>query len=151
MSSKSESVVRFIANLMPLYEQEQIDGVWCARSLQDGTLILPVDESDWDEQRGTVRVRWQGDTSRQHLTEGTAIASLALVRYVEFHQFGQPEKKKVAMFEDLAFHFELKTGCVLQSPEYLPESDLLSAVRKAVGRIGESAVVNALLKAAGMP
>ena len=34
---KSAAVVGFLANLMPLYTPEDRDGVWCARSLQDGS------------------------------------------------------------------------------------------------------------------
>lgn len=56
MNNKSTAIVSFLANLMPLYTHEGRAGVWCARSLQDGTLILPVDESDWDEESGSVRV-----------------------------------------------------------------------------------------------
>src|SRR5690606_5563140 len=44
---KSAAVVGFLANLMPLYTPEDRDGVWCARSLRDGTRVLPLGESAW--------------------------------------------------------------------------------------------------------
>ncbi len=77
MSGRSEAVVRFIANLLPLYDGESHDSLWCARSLTDGTLILPIDESDSDDEQGCVRVRWQGDPSREQETRGDMLASVA--------------------------------------------------------------------------
>lgn len=147
---KSAAVVGFLANLMPLYTPEDRDGVWCARSLQDGTLILPVDESDWDEQRGTVRVHWQGDAGRGSEVDGSHIVSLALVRYVELLCFGRPAKELAATLQDLARHFEFKTGCSLELGCERPSPVLVDAVSKAVGRVGESAVANLLLRAAGI-
>jgi hypothetical protein len=52
MSGKSEAVVGFIANLLPLYDGERNDDLWCARSLIDGTLILPIDESESEDEQG---------------------------------------------------------------------------------------------------
>lgn len=73
MSPKSQAIVGFLANLIALYEGERRDDVWCARSLADGTLIFPVDETDWDEERGTVRVWWQGDAQRGIETDDSNI------------------------------------------------------------------------------
>ena len=151
MSDKSAAVVKFIASLMPHYTLEQVNEAWCARSLEDGTLISPADESESDEPRGIVRVQWQGSPDREQEADGTAIAALALVRYVELHQLAQPDKRKATMYAELAFHFQLKTGCVLPTPEYLQDSALSDALARAVGRFGESAVVNALLKMLGAP
>ena len=97
MTGKSAAIVGFLANLLPLYGGELLDGLWCARSLHDGTLILPVDESEWDEEHGTVRVRWQGDPEREHQVDGSYIATLALVRYVELHHCGQPDKHRALL------------------------------------------------------
>lgn len=154
MTSKSAAIVGFIANLMPLYEGERVDDFWCARSLTDGTLILPVDEAsagvDGTEEDGWVRVRWQGDPGREIETGGSNIATLAVVRYVELHQVGQPAKRVTSEIEGLAQHFTFKTGCSL----YLPydndiSPDLVSVVRTAVSRIGEKALIGLLLKAIG--
>lgn len=150
MTGKSAAIVGFLANLLPLYTGEQRDGVWCARSMRDGTLVLPVDESDHDEELGTVRVHWQGDPQREQHVDGTYIATLALARYVELHHLGQPGAHVAAELEGLAQHFHFKTGCSLYLPYDKPSPDLASAVSKAVGRIGESTVVGMLLKAAGI-
>lgn len=155
MTSKSAAIVSFIANLMPLYEPEQVGDTRCARSLEDGTLILPVDEAavgvDPDEEQGWVRVRWQGDSSREVETDGSNIATLAVVRYVELHQMGQPATRVISEIEGLAQHFTFKTGCSL----YLPyDKDMspntVSVVRAAVSRMGEKALVDLLLKAMGL-
>src|SRR5690606_35393857 len=102
---KSGAVVGFLANLMPLYTHEDREGVWCARSLQDGTLILPVDESDWDEERGTERVWWQGDPQRETLVDGDQIATLALERYVRLHGVGATEEAIAGELWFMAHHF----------------------------------------------
>jgi hypothetical protein len=80
MTNKSQAVVHFLASLIPLYSGEQHEGTWCARSLHDGTLVLPVDESDRDEERGTVRVRWQGDPARASDVDGDDLVAVALER-----------------------------------------------------------------------
>lgn len=108
---KSAAVVRFFASLAPIYMAEDRDGVWCARSLQDGTLVLPVDESDWDEERGTVRVYWQGDLLRTIEVDGDQIATLALERYVRLHGVGASEEAIAGELWFMARHFHVKTGC----------------------------------------
>ncbi|WP_159017620.1 hypothetical protein [Cognatiluteimonas profundi] len=150
MTAKSTAIVGFLASLLPLYNGEQLNGVWCARSMQDGTLILPVDESGWDEELGTVLVRWQGDVQREQQVDGTFVSTLALVRYVEMHHLGQPPKHLASELEQMAQHFQFKTGCSLYLPYEKPSPDLTDAVSKAVGRMGESAVVNILMKAVGL-
>ncbi len=45
MSRLSQSIVDFIAQLLPLQTCQHADGHEGALSLLDGTLILPVDES----------------------------------------------------------------------------------------------------------
>ena len=47
--------------------------------VRNHVLILPVDESDWDEERGTVRVWWQGDPQRETLADGDQIEIIAPV------------------------------------------------------------------------
>lgn len=150
MQGKSAAIVGFIANLLPLYDGEKNGDVWCARSMQDGTLILPVDESEWDEERGTVLVRWQGDVSREQHAEGSYIATLALVRYVEVHHVGQSSKYLAAELEQMALHFHFKTGCSPYLPYEKPSTDLAEAVSGAVQRLGETVVASLLTKAAGI-
>lgn len=138
---KSAAVVRFLANLMPLYALEDRDGLWCARSLQDGTLILPVDESDWNEERGTVRVWWQGDPQREMLTDGDQLATLALERYVRLHGTGASEEAIAAELWFMAQHFYVKTGCHIYLPQLpKPPSALIKLARTAL-RFGGGAMV----------
>lgn len=148
--SKSASVVRFLANLAPLYAHEEHDGLWCARSLADGTLILPVDETDWDEERGRVMVHWQGDSTRTSEVQGEDLAALALERYVRFHGAGATEEAIAAELWFMDRHFTVKTGCHANLPLLTePAHPLIRVGRKAV-RMGEGLLVNTISKLVGM-
>lgn len=148
-SGRSAAIVSFLAALMPLYTHEDREGVWCARSLQDGTLVLPVDETDWDEERGTVRVHWQGDDRRASEVDGTEIATLALERYVRLHGTGASEEAIAAELWFMARHFRFKTGCSLYLPQLPePQHPLVRAGRTAL-RMGEGVLVNVLSKLVG--
>lgn len=92
MSGKSEAIVSFIANLLPLYSGERHNERWCARSLHDGTLILPFADEDSNDE-GWVSVLWQGDAQRQTDVLGEQIATLALERYVRLHGTGASMEK----------------------------------------------------------
>ena len=144
---KSAAIVGFLGNLMPLYTHENRDGIWCARSLQDGTLVLPVDETDWDEERGTVRVLWQGDACRASEVDGGDIATLALERYVRLHGVGASEEAIAAELWFLARHFCFKTGCEAYLPELREPAH--PAVR-AAKRMGQGLLVNLISKVAGL-
>ena len=150
MTSKSEAVVRFIANLIPIYDGEQHDDVWCARCLTDGTLTLPVDESGCDEERGTVRVRWQGDAPREQLTEGTFIATLALERYVRLHGAGYSEEAIAGELWFMARHFNFKTGCEVYLPQLPEPPSRLRKLGSAALRMGGGVLVSSLGKLAGI-
>jgi hypothetical protein len=65
----SHRIVAFIANLLPIYTHALIDDRHCARSLIDGTLILPLEEPEEDEE-GWVEVHWQGDPARRTEVQG---------------------------------------------------------------------------------
>jgi len=147
---KSAAIVGFLANLLPLYTGEQRDGTWCARSLHDGTLVLPVDESEWDEERGTVCVHWQGDSQRETLVDGEYLATLALERYVRLHGAGASEEAIAAELWFMARHFRIKTDCSVYLPQ-LPEPPhpLVRAGRAAL-RMGEGVLVNLISKLSGM-
>lgn len=146
---KSAAVVRFLANLAPLYTQEQCDGVWCARSLQDGTLVLPVDESDWDEERGTVLVHWQGDPKRSGEIEGDHLVTLALERYVRLHGTGANEEAIAAELWYMARHFHIKTGCHVYLPQLPEPPHPLASAGRQLTKFGRDVLVGMFGKAIG--
>lgn len=150
MSGKSEAVVRFIANLMPLYQGEQHDGHWCARSLTDGTLILPVDESGDEDEDAWVRVRWQGDPAREQETQGHLLASVALERYVRFHGVGFNEEAIAGELGFMAQHFTYKTGCHVYLPELPDPPTRLAKVTRTALTMGQGVLVNVFSKVTGI-
>lgn len=145
--SLSQAIVQFIDHLHPLYMHELVNGVMCARSLTDGTLIFPVDE-DEDDESGFVMVHWQGDSNRQTLVQGVYFSSLAVARYVELRHVAEGDKATRREMEHLSNHFTVKTGESLVFEG--PESNLLEAVMKAVDRVGQVAVIEILKKTVGL-
>lgn len=142
--SKSAAVVGFLANLAPLYMHEEHDGLWCARSLVDGTLVLPVDETEWGDERGRVLVHWQGDSTRQSETSGEDLAALALERYVRLHGVGANEEAIAAELWFMDRHFTFKTGCHANLP-LLPEPPgRFAKLAKAAMRFGGGVLVGTL-------
>jgi hypothetical protein len=143
MSGKSAAIVGFIANLLPLYLGERHGEHWCARSLQDGTLILPIGSGDEDgDDEGWVNIYWQGDQLRRTEVLGQWIATIAVERYVRLHGVGASEEAIAAELWFMARHFHFKTGCHVYLPE-LPEppSQLAKAGRKAL-EIGQGILTN---------
>lgn len=150
MSGKSEDVVGFIANLLPLYDGERHENLWCARSLIDGTLILPIDDSHDDDQLGWVRVRWQGDPTREQETRGDMLASVALERYVRLHGTGYNEEAIAGELWYMARHFHFKTGCDVYLPQLRePLHPLIRAGKRAVS-MGQGVLVNLISKVIGV-
>ena len=145
--SLSAAIVQFIDHLHPLYMHEQVNGVWCARSLSEGTLIFPMDEPDENE-NGFVTVHWQGDAARQTVVQGVYIASLAVARYVELHHLAETAKGTRGEMERLSHHFTVKTGETLIFEA--PDSDLFALVAKVVSKAGESVVIDLLKKQIGL-
>lgn len=145
--SQSRAIVSFIANLLPLYTGEEASGVWCARSLADGTLILPL-EGDGDDGDAFVTVLWQGDPQRSSVVLASFVASLAVVRYVELRFMAESSKDTKNEMERLAQHYRFKTGDSLCFEA--PSSGVAELVGKAVSKVGEAAVTEALKKILGM-
>ena len=144
--SHSQRIVNFIGSLLPLYIEDEVDGVRCARSLNDGTLICPVEEMEECE-HGFVTVYWQGDPARQTSVQGEFMASLAVAKYVELHHLAENAKGTQKEIEHLANHFTVKTGASLTFE--LPDSELAELIGKAVGKVGEAVVTEALKKLVG--
>ena len=143
----SQRIVTFIGHLLPLYVEEQVDDLSCARSLSDGTLILPVEE-DPDDEVGWVTVHWQGDPARQTTVQGPFMASIAVARYVELHHLATNTKAIRAEMEHMSQHFAVKTGesLVFESPD----SELIEWIAKAAGKVGEKALIEVLKKLVGL-
>ncbi|MGY4515208.1 hypothetical protein [Lysobacter sp. HA18] len=149
MTEKSTAIVAFLASLLPLYDREQYEGADGARSLQDGTVILPVDESDWDEERGTVRAHWQGDPRRESIVEGEMLAAIALERYVRLHGIGAPEEAIAAELWFMARHFHFKTGCTAYLPQLAEPPSAWMRAGKTAMEFGRGILVNLLSKPFG--
>lgn len=149
MSQKSKAIVGFIANLMPLYQGERHEGDWCARSLTDGTLILPVDESSNEEEEGWLRVRWQGDPTREQEVQGFLLTSVALERYVRFHGIGFGEEALAAELAFMARHFTYKTNCHVYLPQLPDPPTRLAKVARSALTMGQGVLVNLISKPFG--
>lgn len=122
MSQLSQSIVDFIAQLLPLYTCQHADGHECALSLLDGTLILPVDESHAAEEEGWVAVFWQGDSRHRSEVVGSQLASLAVCRHVELQGVGLTPMERTARRAQLADQFHRLTGLSLH-----PQTTALTA------------------------
>jgi hypothetical protein len=143
----SQRIVDFVGHLLPLYVQEQVNGKWCARSLEDGTLLLPVEEEE-DEEDGFIQIWWQGDSARKTDVIGAFYASLAIAKYVDLHHTGTYAREKRPAMEHLSNHFTVKTGASLTFE--MPEDHLLPLIGRAVSKLGESVVIDLLKKQVGL-
>lgn len=142
----NQRIVAFIANLLPLYVGEWVGNQWCARSLVDGTLILPFQGSEAHADE-FVSVLWQGDPQRRTEVQAVFVASLAVARYGELHHIASGSKETKVEMQHLSHHFSVKTGEELVFEEH--GSDMMEVLARAVGRLGEAAVVETLKKAGG--
>lgn len=140
----SQAIVDFIGHLLPLYVEEPAQGVRCARSLQDGTLICPSSEMG-DE---FVTVYWQGDEARKSTVQAVFMASLAVARYVELRHLAERNKATRPEMEQLAQHFAFKTGesLVFEPPDFA----FIEFVMDAAAKLGEEGVKEAIKKAVGL-
>jgi hypothetical protein len=137
MSQKSEAIVRFIANLLPLYTNTVVAGRTCALSLIDGTVIAPIIAPDLDpiDDDGWVMVYWQGDPHRATEVSGGFFASTAVLRYIELRGAGLPAASYRAERDGLAEHFKHKTGVTLYFAEGDIESRMSATVRTLGGKL----------------
>lgn len=146
----SQRYVNFIGSLMPLYQQELVREQWCARSLRDGTLVLPQIDIDDSLDDHWITVWWQGDRHRPSEVDGTQLASIALVDYVQFHSAGKPSQHLADLLEHLSQHFTFKTGEHLYLPYAEDELRAFGKVLDAVKRYGPDLAWDALKKSFGL-
>jgi hypothetical protein len=137
MSQKSEEIVRFIANLLPLYINTVVEGRTCALSLIDGTVVAPIVDPDLDplQDDGWIMVYWQGDPQRAAEVSGGLFASQAVLRYIELRGAGLPADVYRAERDGLAEHFKRKTGATLYLAEGYIESETRAMMRKLGGKL----------------
>ena len=149
VKSKSEAIVSFLANLLPLWTAETYESVHAARSLVDGTLVLPVDCSDEPDSDDWLRVLWQGDPSRASVVDGSSYVTTAVVAYVRMHHLGRSNEQIRWELERMSQHFTFKTGGSLYLP-YEPQDEALAGwVARASGELGNAALIELLKKAVG--
>lgn len=113
MSTLSQSIVDFIAQLHPLYTSQFAEGRECALSLLDGTLILPVDESSSEKEEGWVTVFWQGDSNRSSEVPGMQLASVAIWRHLQASGYGRSDEETAARRKQMLDQFQHRTGVPL--------------------------------------
>jgi hypothetical protein len=145
----SERIIGFIANLLPLYTGQEIDGRWCAVCLADGTVVAPVAQDGDDAEDDRVVVYWQGDRTRRTEVQGALVAGQALLRYIELRGIGRSAEELRRERDGLAEHFEFKTGTSLYLAEGYEESDLQRMLRTAVSKFGPAFVLAAVRKTFG--
>lgn len=145
MSTLSQTVVQFIANLHPLYIGELHEGVYAARCIEDGTLIFPVEE-DEDYEDGRVRVCWQGIKANSSELPGCAYAAMAIQRYVTLVYAAHSPQVQRAQLLFYAEHFTVKTGQVLDFNEPSEYAEAIRLVLNLGKKIGAGALM-AMLKA----
>ncbi|MBZ9666734.1 hypothetical protein H3221_018505 [Pseudomonas sp. LMG 31766] len=144
MESSSGRCVNFIANLMPLFAHETVNGMACARNLRDGTLILP------SEQDGVVTVWWQGDEHRASEANASLISSNAVSDYVQLNMLGKSAEEASYLLAHLEQHFEYKTGETLYLPYREDDGSTLMALKRVIGRVGPDIALDVLKKSFGL-
>jgi hypothetical protein len=144
----SDRIVSFIAGLLPLYVNDAHDGIYCARSLVDGTLILPM-AADEDSEDGFVEVHWQGDASRSSIVQGVFVASVAVARYIELHAIPEGKQEK-SEFQHMSNHFTVKTGASLVFEADDSDAELYRWIGRVADRVGVQAVIEILKKSMGL-
>jgi len=162
--SLKHRIVFFISKLIPLYTYEHVGHVVCARSLVDGTLILPNGNIESDEpeenldelddydlnENDFVTVYWQGDKSRKSVVHGIYMASIAVARYAEIHSLPQNKDTK-SEYSHMAQHFTVKTGAGLLMPAADQEDlDLYSAIGDGLKSLGKDALISLIKKQVGL-
>jgi hypothetical protein len=117
MKMTGHNFISFLQGLSPLYTHDHVNGLVGARSLEDGTLILPFLDEDESMEEEWITIWWQGDQQRSSDVQAIFYISHALMRHCQFHCTGKSSKTVLDMYEGLARHFTFKTGQSLMLPE----------------------------------
>ena len=144
---RSELIVQFISNLMPVYLGERHGELWCARDLERGSLICPSPGSPDDD--AFVRVSWNGDDNEIEV-QAELFASVAVTRYVQFHGVGHPTDIVSQELRHLARHFEFKTGVALYLPSMPDEPTIAGRLGRAAAKMGEGLLTTLLSRLGGL-
>lgn len=145
----SHRIVGFLAGLFPMYEHVHVDGhSIAARSLVDGTLIVPVCEEE-DNENGFVLVNWQGDSNRSAEVRGEFLASIAVVKYIELHA-AATDKRTRSEYEHLAQHFTHKTGGSLVLETEDGGAEAFALLGRLIEKSGTAVAIGLLKKAIGL-
>lgn len=161
--SLKHRIVDFISKLTPLYTFEHVGRVVCARSLVDGTLILPNGNIESDEpeenldelddydlnENDFVTVYWQGDKSRKSVVHGLYMASIAVARYAEIHAIPQIKETKFE-YSHMANHFTVKTGEGLTIRAADDDQDLYSTIADSLKTLSKDALISLIKKQVGL-
>jgi hypothetical protein len=110
MKGLSQRIVDFIAALEPSYTRQLADGRDCALSLEDGTLLMPLDETHTPAEEGWVAVLWQGDGQRRSEVPGALLAYRAILRHVALLGAGLAAPNLAVRREELLARFAQCTG-----------------------------------------
>lgn len=152
--SKSQKVVDFIANLIPLYIHEKYEDKDCARSLVDGTLVLPYlpedkeDESDYSSI--FVEVYWQGDKNRKSVVFGELFVTPILERYVRLHGTGATEEQVAEELRFMSEHFAFKTDGYPYFPNLGESPTFMEKSFKSAKSFGSGLLVDIFKKMVGL-
>lgn len=147
MHLSGQRSVRFIANLIPLFTDDHVDGLHCARSLHDGSLIRPMqsDEPFEEESDEWVTVWWQGDPNRSSNVLAGLLVSKLISEFVQLQSVGKSAKYPKDLLEHLSEHYKVKTGQNLFL--YTDDDSELSAVIEGAKRYWPDAVWEILKRA----
>jgi len=78
------------------------------------------------------------------------VASVALVRYVQFHTNGHSPDAVAQELHFLVRHFEFKTGCTLYLPSLPREPTALTTAAKLAARMGQGLLTTVLSRVSGI-
>jgi hypothetical protein len=152
--SRSQQIVDFIANLIPIYVPERYEDKNCARSLVDGTLVLPhLPEDEEDESNYSsiyVEVYWQGDKNRKSVVFGELFVTPILERYVRLHGTGATEEQIADELRFMSEHFTFKTDGYPYFPNLGESPTFLEKSLKSAKKFGGGLLVDIFKKIIGL-